>query len=121
MGKKSKARHVVFIEFARGHKQAGKVTIEIYHDLAPKTAKYFTELLTAKTGGYLGSTLSRVVQDGYICGGDLKDVQPTPCPSESFDRRHAHAGVLSLHKSSCQFTITLNEARHLDGENVVIG
>lgn len=108
MGKKSKARHVVFIEFARGHKPCGKVTIEVYHDLAPMTAQYFTGLVSAKTGGYLGSTLSRVVSEGYICGGDLKDVPPTPCPSESFDRRHAHAGVLSLNASSCQFTITLN-------------
>lgn len=45
----------------------------------------------------------------------------TPAPSESFDRRHAHAGVLSLAANSCQFTITLGEAKHFDGKNVVIG
>ena len=64
MGKNSKVRNLVYIEFARGHKQIGKVILEIYHDLAPNTAQYFTDLLTAKTRGYLGSILSKVVAEG---------------------------------------------------------
>lgn len=39
--------------------------------------------------------------DGYIVGGDLKDVDQMPIANESFDRRHAHAGVLSLAPNSC--------------------
>lgn len=76
MGKNSKTlRRLTFIEFARGHKPVGKVVFEMYHDLAPRTAQWFTELLQAKTkAGYLGSTLSRVVLDGYLMGGDLKEV-----------------------------------------------
>ena len=66
----------------------------MYYDLAPSTAQYFTDLITTKLRGYLGSTLSKVVVDGYIVGGDLKEAPPTPVPNESFDRRHAHAGVL---------------------------
>jgi len=43
----------------------------------------------------LGTTLQRVVPDGYLISADVQ-IMP-PCPSgESFDRRHAHAGVLSL-------------------------
>ena len=87
----------------------------MYHDLAPQTADYFIDLLTAKARGYLGSTLSRVVSDGYLIGGDLKDAPSHPSPNESFDRRHAHAGVLSLNATSCQFAITLGESKHLDG------
>lgn len=74
MGKKN----LVFIEFAKGHKQIGKVTFEMYHDLAPSTAEYLTELLTAKSRGYLGTTLSRVVANGYLIGGDLKEAPITP-------------------------------------------
>lgn len=120
MGKNNKGKKSVFIEFAKGHKQVGRVVFEMYHDLAPYTAQYFTDLLCAKKRGYLGSTISRVVPNGYIIGGDLKDVPQSPVPDESFDRRHAHAGVLSICKNS-QFTITLGEAKHFDGINVVIG
>lgn len=59
--------------------------------------------------------------DGYIAGGDLKEAPPIPVLNESFDRRHAHAGVLSLSGNGCQFTITLDEAKQFDGKNVVIG
>ena len=116
-----RSKNLVFFEFARGHKTLGSVSFELYTDLAPKTARYFTELLTLKAKGYLGSTLSRVVPDGYLIGGDLKEVAPNPKPNESFDRRHAHAGVLSVNGESCQFCITLAESTHFDGKNVVIG
>lgn len=116
-----RTKNLVFFEFTRGHKTIGTVTFELYTDLAPKTVKYFTEILCLKAKGYLGSTLSRVVPDGYLIGGDLKDVAPTPMPNESFDRRHAHAGVLSVHGQSSQFCITLAQATHFDGKNVVIG
>jgi hypothetical protein len=97
MGKKNKC----FIEFAKGHKQIGRVVFEMYSDLAPSTVDFFIELLTAKSRGYLGTILSRVVIDGYLIGGDLKEAHLTPQPNESFDRRHAHAGVLSLDGNSC--------------------
>ena len=97
MGKKN----MCFIEFAKGHKQIGRVVFEMYSDLAPSTVDFFIELLTAKSRGYLGTTLSRVVIDGYLIGGDLKEAPLTPQPNESFDRRHAHAGVLSLDGNSC--------------------
>jgi cyclophilin family peptidyl-prolyl cis-trans isomerase len=50
----------------------------MYYDLAPNTAQYFADLLTTKVRGYLGSTLSKVVADGYIVGGDLKEAPPIP-------------------------------------------
>jgi len=71
--------------------------------------------------GYLGTTISKVVQGAFICGGEIKDVTKPTCLNESFERRHAHAGVLSLVSGHSQFTITLDEQKHLDGKNIVIG
>lgn len=121
MGKNQKTKKLLFFEFARGHKPQGKVVFEIYHDLAPQTAAYFTKLATLRSGGYLGSQLSKLVPDGYLQGGEIKDVEKPSVIGENFDRRHAHAGVLSLNADSCQFTVTLGEAKYFDGKNVVVG
>jgi cyclophilin family peptidyl-prolyl cis-trans isomerase len=78
-------------------------------------------MTTTKSGGYLSSTLSKVIADGYLTGGEIKDAAKPQIENENFDRRHAHAGIVSLAASSCQFTITLGEAKFLDGKNVVVG
>ena len=80
-------------------------------------------MITATKGkaGYLGTTLSKVIQGGLITGGEVKDIVKPTWSSESFERRHAHAGVLSMVNGQSQFTITLEEQKHLDGKNIVIG
>ena len=45
---------------------------------------------------------------------------------ENFQRRHAHAGILSMANrgpdtNSSQFFVTLGECAHLDGKHVVFG
>lgn len=62
-----------------------------------------------------------MVADGYLLGGEIKDVEKPAVTGENFDRRHAHAGVLSLAAEGSQFTVTLGEAKFFDGKNVVIG
>ena len=116
-------KRLAYFEFARGSKHQGRVTIELYTDLTPATTAYFIDLITASKGkaGYLGTTLSKVVEAGFIAGGELKDITKPSILNESFERRHAHAGVLSMANNQSQFTITLDEQKHLDGKNIVIG
>lgn len=56
------------------------------------------DLISADKGkpSYQGTTLSKVVAGAYISGGEIKDLTKPKLLEESFERRHAHAGVLSL-------------------------
>ena len=73
MGKQKK---LAYFEFAKGNKNQGRVTFELYTDLTPITTNYFIDLITASKGkaGYLGTTLSKVINGSFIAGGELKDV-----------------------------------------------
>jgi cyclophilin family peptidyl-prolyl cis-trans isomerase len=93
-----KQKRLAYFEFAKGSKHEGRVTFELYADLTPVTTAYFVDLITASKGkaGFLGTTFSKVVQGGFIVGGELKDATKPSFLNESFERRHAHAGVLSM-------------------------
>ena len=89
---------------------------------------------------YLGSRIHRIVDGFVIQGGDITKGDGTGGESiyqqasgkssnfkdENFERRHAHAGILSMANcgpdtNSSQFFITLQECQHLDGKHVVFG
>ena len=85
---------------------------------------------------YLGSKIHRIVEGFVIQGGDITRGDgtggdtifegQTTFKDENFERRHAHAGILSMANcgpdtNSSQFFITLQECSHLDGKHVVFG
>lgn len=93
-----KQKRLAYFEFAKGSKHQGRVTFELFSDLTPATTAYFVDLITASKAkaGYLGTTLTKVVEAGFVAGGELKDATKPQIVNESFERRHAHAGVLSM-------------------------
>jgi len=70
-----------FIEFTCEGKFFGRLIIELFANELPKTSKNFLELCIGKNKNklgenltYLGTTVNRVVKDGYIQLGDLKRI-----------------------------------------------
>jgi cyclophilin family peptidyl-prolyl cis-trans isomerase len=133
----------VFFDIVIGTKAEGRITFELFNDITPKTTENFRGLCTGEYGigkvfkkklHYLGSRLHRIIEDQYIQGGDIVHGNGTGGESiygeffkdENFQRRHAHAGLLSManrgrDKNNSQFLITLKPCPHLDGKNVVFG
>jgi hypothetical protein len=70
-----------FIEFTCEGKFYGRYIIELFANDLPITSKNFLELCVGKNKNkfgesltYLGTTVNRVVKDGYIQLGDLKRI-----------------------------------------------
>jgi len=132
---------VVFFDVTIGGHNAGRVVIELFADVTPKTAENFRQLCTGEyrkgdvSQGYKKCTFHRVIKDFMIQGGDFIKGDGTGCVSiydgepfkdENFELKHKSAGLLSMansgpHSNGCQFFITLNKAEWLDGKHVVFG
>ena len=112
MGKKQ--THV-FLDISHGTKPLGRVIIELFKDITPKTAENFRALCTGERGKiglgenakelcYRDSGIHRVAKGFVIQGGDIIKGNGTGGYSiygkhfndENFQRRHAHAGLLSM-------------------------
>tara|TARA_R110002072_G_scaffold187821_2_gene344599 strand:+ start:611 stop:1165 length:555 start_codon:yes stop_codon:yes gene_type:complete len=106
----------------------GRVTIEMYPDLAPKTVTRIKELV--RQGFYDGLTFHRVIPgfmaqggdpDGTGAGGSGQNI-----PAEFSEMRHLK-GTLSMARSDdpdsadSQFFICLGVAPHLDGAYTIWG
>lgn len=141
----SKKYPVVYFNIQIGDQVVGRIVFELFTDLTPKTAENFRALCTGEYGTrtihgnnyklhYQGSQFHRIVDKFVIQGGDFTKGDGTGGISiygekfadESFQRRHANSGLLSMancgaNTNASQFFITLNEARHLDGKHVVFG
>ena len=70
----------VFLEITIGSRQIGKIVLELFNDLTPKTADNFKALCTGEKGysskgnkklHYLSSKFHRVIDDFMIQGGDI--------------------------------------------------
>ena len=131
---------VVFLDIAIGSSFIGRIRIELFKDVAPKTAENFRQLCTGervvgnRPMGYKGSTFHRVIRDFMIQGGDFVhndgtgsfSIYGTTFEDESFVKGHTEAGLLSSantgpNTNGCQFFITTNATRWLDGKHVVFG
>ncbi|EJD38343.1 hypothetical protein AURDEDRAFT_172582 [Auricularia subglabra TFB-10046 SS5] len=133
------ARPIVFFDVNIGETPAGRIKMELFSDIVPKTAENFRQLCTgeyrvnARPQGYKNAIFHRV--PNFMCqGGDFLNGDGTGSfsiygdkfPDENFEVKHTGPGLLSMANSGpntngCQFFITTAPCDFLDGKHVVFG
>ncbi|KAF4105397.1 E3 SUMO-protein ligase RanBP2-like isoform X2 [Onychostoma macrolepis] len=126
---------VVFFNIAIDGEDAGRIIMELFAHIVPKTAENFRALCTTEKGfGYHQSVFHRIVP-GFMCqGGDItsqdgtggKSIYGKMFEDESFEVRHTGPGLLSMANrgrdtNNSQFFITLKKAENLDFKHVAFG
>ena len=132
---------VVFFDVTIGGASAGRITCELFADVAPRTAENFRRMCTGEfrtsegePRGYKNCAFHRVIKDFMIQGGDFVNGDGTGCVSvygskfddEPYVGRHTGPGLLSSANSGpntngCQFFITCAKTEWLDDKHVVFG
>ncbi|XP_028161836.1 peptidyl-prolyl cis-trans isomerase E-like isoform X2 [Ostrinia furnacalis] len=121
-----------------GGSKIGKVTVELFNDLVPKTCALFLSLIKGDNNGhaYMGTRFFRVVPNLYCRGGDvtkdngfgcyLPEGEVEPMGAESYRLKHTVPGVLSMvvtpdNEVCGQFNIIFKPLPQFDGKHVVFG
>ncbi|XP_055338067.1 peptidyl-prolyl cis-trans isomerase H-like [Paramacrobiotus metropolitanus] len=134
---------IVFFDITIGSTEAGRLKMELFNDVVPRSAENFRQFCTGeyrKDGvplGYKGCFFHRVIKDFMVQGGDFVNGDGTGVATiyggegdtfadENFYLKHDAPGLLSLanagpNTNGCQFFITCNKCDFLDGKHVVFG
>lgn len=141
-----KLRHpdnpICFLDIQIGTVDVGRISFELFADIAPKTAENFRQFCTGEyvvdgiPRGFRGCRFHRVVKDFMVQGGDFVKGDGTgvtsiysglPFPDENFQIKHDVPGLLSMANANakdtngCQFFITCAKCDFLDNQNVAFG
>ncbi|KAI9866616.1 MAG: Peptidyl-prolyl cis-trans isomerase H [Trichoglossum hirsutum] len=133
---------VVFFDVTLGGEPLGRVKMELFADVTPKTAENFRQFCTGETKnaqgrpqGYKGCKFHRVIKDFMVQGGDFLHGDGTGSATiygtrsfadENFVKKHDAPGLLSMANSGpdtngCQFFITTVATPFLNNKHVVFG
>ncbi|CAK1578690.1 unnamed protein product [Parnassius mnemosyne] len=124
--------------WVRGGSKMGKVVIELFTDIVPKTCHLFLNLVKGDSRGhaYTGTRFFRIVPDLYCRGGDvtkdngfgfyLPEGDNNLMGAENYQLKHTVPGVLSMvitkdNEVSGQFNIIFKPLPQFDEKHVVFG
>ncbi|KAK3709281.1 Peptidyl-prolyl cis-trans isomerase H [Vermiconidia calcicola] len=138
----SQPNPVVFFDITLGGEPLGRVKMELFADVVPRTAENFRQFCTGETKnnlgrpqGYKGSKFHRVIKDFMIQGGDFLNGDGSGSISiygtktfadENFNLKHDTPGLLSManagpNGNGSQFFVTTVPTPFLNGKHVVFG
>ena len=124
-----------YLDVSVGGKSAGRIVIDLYGEIAPKTAENFRQLCSGEAGfGYAGSSFFKVVSELTLQAGAIEGHGSIYGPTfahENYNIKHNVAGMVSMVNSGVggssglsdsRFLIQLaDDAGYLDGRYVAFG
>nr|AAZ66132.1 cyclophilin [Sterkiella histriomuscorum]AAZ66134.1 cyclophilin [Sterkiella histriomuscorum] len=133
----------VFFEIEIGGKPQGKIVMELFKNVTPRTAENFRQLCTGESGkrssngkvlSFKNSVFHRVIREFMMQGGDFtafngsggESIYGRTFPDENFKLKHTQKGLLSManagkNTNGSQFFITYAVTPHLNGKHCVFG